>query len=140
MNTLKRILIQLSIGANIMAAFMLWACGLSSGLNPAVHSHAALFGLGFPLLLLLNIALFFFGLVFPFRYVWLPFVGMLLSVSYIYDYCPVNWLRSARKTRLNCLLIIQSSLPGGEKNAEGRYPILDYLVASEATLSVFRKE
>lgn len=45
---------------------MLWACGLSSGLNPAVHSHAALFGLGFPLLLLLNIAFIFFWLVFPF--------------------------------------------------------------------------
>lgn len=39
---------------------MLWACGLSSGLNPAVHSHVALFGLGFPLLLLLNIAFIFF--------------------------------------------------------------------------------
>mgnify|MGYP006886263792 CR=1 FL=1 len=62
---------------------MLWACGLSSGLNPAVHSHVALFGLGFPLLLLLNIAFIFFWLVFSIRYVWLPFVGMLLSVSYI---------------------------------------------------------
>ena len=50
---------------------MLWACGLSSGLNPAVHSHVALFGLGFPLLLLLNIAFIFFWLVFSIRFLYI---------------------------------------------------------------------
>ena len=113
---------------------MLWACGLSSGLNPAVHSHAALFGLGFPLLLLLNIAFIFFWLVFSIRYVWLPFVGMLLSVSYIYDYCPVNWPEKRPEDALKLLTYNTEFLARGEKNAEGRYPILDYLVASEADI------
>ena len=113
---------------------MLWACGLSSGLNPAVHSHVALFGLGFPLLLLLNIAFIFFWLVFSIRYVWLPFVGMLLSVSYIYDYCPVNWPEKHPEDALKLLTYNTEFLARGEKNAEGRYPILDYLAASEADI------
>ena len=54
MEWLKRIMVQLAIGANVMAALLLLACGLSSEVNPAVHPRLALFGLGFPLLLLLG--------------------------------------------------------------------------------------
>ena len=91
MKWLKRILVQMAIGANVMAALLLLACGLCSGLNPAEYPRAAIFVLGFPLLLLLNLAFVFFWLVFSIRHVWIPFAGMLFSVSYIYDYCPVNW-------------------------------------------------
>ncbi len=117
-----------------MAAFMLWTCGLSSGLNPAVHPRAALFGLGFPLLLLLNVAFILFWLVFSIRYVWLPFAGMLVSFSYIYDYCPVNWPRKRPEGTLKLLTYNTEFFGRGEEDAEGRFPLLDYLAGSEADI------
>ena len=66
---------------------MLWACGLSSGLNPAVHSHAALFGLGFPLLLLLNIAFIFFWLVFTIRICLLLFLAGFFHSLRLVAFC-----------------------------------------------------
>ena len=59
---------------------------------------------------------------------------MLLSVSYIYDYCPVNWPEKHPEDALKLLTYNTEFLARGEKNAEGRYPILDYLAASEADI------
>ena len=132
MKWLKRILLQLSVGANVMAALMLLACGLSAGLNPADYPHAALFGLGFPLLLLLNLLFIPFWLVFCIRYVWLPFVGMLLSVSYIYDYCPLNWPEKAPQDALMLMTYNTEFLGRGEKDADGGYSLLEYMAASGA--------
>lgn len=134
MKTLKRILVQLAVGANLMAALLLLACGLSSVLNPANHSYVALFGLGFPLLLLLNLAFVLFWLVFSVRYVWLPFAGMLLSASYIYDYCPVNWPEKHPEGALKLLTYNTHFFDGGKTDADGRVPIADYLAASGADI------
>ncbi len=134
MNLLKRILIQLAMGANVMAALLLFVCGLSSGVNPAVHPRMALFGLGFPLLLLLNISFVFFWLIFSAHRVWLSFAGMLLSFSYIYDYCPLNIFSKRPVGTLKLLTYNTEFLGHGEKDDEGRYPMLDYLVASDADI------
>lgn len=131
---LKRILLQLAIGANAMAALMLLACGLSSGLNPADHPYAALFGLGFPLLLLLNLAFVFFWLVFFVRYIWLPFAGMLFSVSYIYDYCPLNFPEEKPEGTLKLLTYNTEFFGRGEKNDDGGFFVVDYLLQSDADI------
>ena len=134
MGWLRRFLLQLAVGANVMAALLLWLCGLSAGLDPAEHPRVALFGLGFPLLLLLNLAFVFFWLVFYVRYVWLPFAGMMLSVSYIYDYCPLNWPEKAPAGALKLMTYNTEFLGRGEKGADGRSPMLDYLAASDADI------
>ncbi|MCD8317371.1 MAG: endonuclease/exonuclease/phosphatase family protein [Paraprevotella sp.] len=134
MSTLKRILIQMAIGANLMAAVLLWACGLSSMLNPAGHPYAALFGLGFPLLLLLNLAFVLFWIVFCIRYVWLPFVGMLFSVFYIYDYCPLNWPRKKPADALMLMTYNTEFLGNGVTDAEGHFPLLNYIAHSGADI------
>lgn len=134
MEWLKRIMVQLGIGANVMAALLLLACGLSSEVNPAVHPRLALFGLGFPLLLLLNIAFVAFWLVFHVRHVWLPFAGMLLSIPYIYDYCPLNWPEKRPADALQLLTYNTEFIGKGVKGDDGRYPLLDYLAASGADI------
>ena len=88
--TLKKILVQGAVGANVMSALLLLVCGLTSYVNPASHPRLSLFCLGFPVLLVLNVAFVFFWLVFQVRKLWLPFVGMLFSALFIYMYCPVN--------------------------------------------------
>ncbi len=134
MKWFKRILVQLAVGANVMAALMLLVCGLSAGLNPADYPRAALFGLGFPLLLLLNLAFVFFWLVFCVRYVWLPFAGMLLSASYIYDYCPLNWPEDVPEDALMLMTYNTEFLGKGEKDETGQYPILQYMASSGADI------
>ena len=134
MGWLRRFLLQLAVGANVMAALLLWLCGLSAGLDPAEHPRVALFGLGFPLLLLLNLAFVLFWLVFYVRYAWLPFAGMMLSVSYIYDYCPLNWPEKAPAGALKLMTYNTEFLGRGEKGADGRSPMLDYLAASDADI------
>lgn len=134
MEWLKRILVQLAIGANVMAALLLLACSLCSGLNPAEYPRAAIFVLGFPLLLLLNLAFVAFWLVFSIRYVWLPFVGMLFSVSYIYDYCPVNWPSGRPEGALKLITYNTEFLGNGEKAEDGHYPLVEYLAASGADI------
>lgn len=131
---LKRILLQLAAGANIMAALMLFVCGLSSGLNPANHPYVALFGLGFPLLLLLNLAFILFWLIFHVRYIWLPFAGMLFSASYIYDYCPLNFPKDKPEDTIKLLTYNTEFFGQGKKNENGVYVIVDYLVHSDADI------
>lgn len=134
LETVKRILIQLAIGANVMSAFLLWICGLTSYLNPADYPRLSLFCLGFPVLLLLNVAFVFFWLIFYARNVWIPIVGMLVSASFIYDYCPLNWPASPPSDAIK-LITYNTELFGlSEKDEEGRYPVLDYLASSDADI------
>lgn len=134
MEWLKRILVQLAAGANVMAALLLCACGLCSMLNPAECPRAALFVLGFPLLLLLNLFFVPFWLIFCVRYLWLPFVGLLLSVSYIYDYCPLNWPSGKPEGALKLITYNTEFMGLGEKAENGHYVVLDYLASSDADI------
>ncbi len=134
MKWLKRILVQMAIGANVMAALLLLACSLCSGLNPAEYPRAAIFVLGFPLLLLLNLAFVFFWLVFSIRHVWIPFAGMLFSVSYIYDYCPVNWPSGIPDGALKVITYNTEFMGARGKSDDGHYPLLEYLASSDADI------
>lgn len=134
MKTLKRILVQLTVGANIMAAFMLLLCGLSSMLNPADYPHAALFCLGFPILWGINLFFVLLWAVFYIRNIWIPFAGMLFSVSYIYDYCPLNWPEAHPEGSLKMITYNAASFMKVTKDSLGRYPLFDYLTASDADI------
>ncbi len=134
MKILKYILIQLAVGANVMSALLLLVCALSSYLNPADYPKMALLGLSFPILLLLNLAFILFWLIFSVRYVWVPFVGMLFSLYYIYDYCPVNISEEKPENVLKLLTYNTNFFGQGEVDAKGDYPVLDYLTGSEADI------
>lgn len=134
MGTLKRIMIQLAVGANVMASFMLLLCGLSSMLNPADYPRVALFCLGFPVLWGINLFFVLLWVVFYIRNIWIPFVGMLFSASYIYDYCPLNWPKEHPAGSLKLLTYNTASFGGMSKDSLGRYPLLDYLAASDADI------
>lgn len=134
MKTLKHLLVQLVAGANFMAAFLLLLCGLSTMLNPAEFPRVALFGLGFPLLLALNLFFVFIWLVFYVRNLWMPFVGMLFSISYIYDYCPLNWPEKHPADALKLVTYNTAFWGGAVPDSLGNYPLLDYLAASDADI------
>lgn len=133
-STLKKILVQGAVGANVMAALLLLVCGLTSYVNPSSHPRLSLFCLGFPVLLVLNVAFVFFWLVFQIRKVWLPFVGMLFSAPFIYMYCPINWPRKKPDGALKLLTYNVASFSYADNGEDGSNPLLDYLTGSDADI------
>ena len=88
---LRRLILNLFTGANLVTLFLLWACCASTWINPAVHPRVAVIGLLFPIFLLLNILFFVLWLIFKPRMMVVPIVGMLLCGKYVLDYCPLNF-------------------------------------------------
>lgn len=134
MKTLRRFLIRISLGANVLAELLLLLCGLSSMLNPVDFPRLALVGLGFPVFLLLNLFFLFFWLVFYVRYIWFPILGLLLSATFIFDYCPI---RLQTDKPMGCLKLLTYNIEGfhrGVSDDKGNQPILDYIVASNADI------
>lgn len=130
----KRIAIHFFEGANVMAALLLLLCGLSSTLSPAEHPRLALFCLGFPLLLLLNIAFIFFWLVFQVRKVWIALLGLLCSGTFIYSYCPLNFPEKVPEESLKLLTYNTKSFGGSKIDENGHNAVLDYLLQSDADI------
>lgn len=134
MNVLKRIFIRLMIGANAMAALLLLLCGLSSFPDPEEWPRIALFGLGFPILWALNLFFVFLWAVFYIRNIWIPFAGMLFSISYIYDYCPLNLPEKHPADALKMITYNTAFFGGDVQDSLGRYLLPDYLAASDADI------
>lgn len=134
LNILKRIFVQLMIGANAMAALMLLLCGLTTMLNPVDYPRVALFGLGFPVLWALNLFFVFLWAVFYIRNIWIPFAGMLFSISYIYDYCPLNWPEKHPDDALKMITYNTAFFGSAAQDSLGRYLLPDYLAASDADI------
>lgn len=132
MKTLKRILVQLTTGANVMAALLLWLCGMSANLSPAEFPRVAIFGLGFPLLLLLNLGFVMLWLIFYIRRVWVALVGICFSASYIYSYCPVNWPAKHPEGSLKVMTYNTEFIGRSEADEAGCYPVLEYLASCGA--------
>lgn len=130
----KRLAVHFFVGANVMAAILLLSCGLSSTLSPAEHPRLALFCLGFPLLLVVNVAFVFFWLIFQAKKVWIALAGLLCSGSYISSYCPLNIPSKAPEGALKLLTYNTKSFGNSKIDENGHNAVLDYLLQSGADI------
>ena len=89
-NPLIRLLTGIFLGANICTILLMWLAVLSTFVSPATHPTLSLLGLFFPVFVAMDIAFFFFWLIFRFTLVWVPLTGLLVIAGYAMDYCPVN--------------------------------------------------
>ncbi|MBQ6189632.1 MAG: endonuclease/exonuclease/phosphatase family protein [Bacteroidaceae bacterium] len=87
----RRLVLNLFTGANLVTLFLLWACCASTWVNPALHPRVSVIGLLFPIFLFLNLLFLVLWLIFKPRMIVVPVVGMLLCGKYILDYCPLNF-------------------------------------------------
>ncbi len=120
--------------ANIVVILASVICGYSDRIDPRAHGVMANFGLGFPVFLVLNMALLAFWLLFHRRKVWLPVVGILLCWSPIRLYFPINIPETPPQGAIKVLsfnvwMFNTSDLPAGEVN-----PIADYIANSGADI------
>lgn len=133
LSKIKNVILQIMAGANITSSLLLLLSCLSVYLLPADYPRLSLFGLTFPFFLIVNILFLLFWLVFQIRYIWIPLVALLLSISFIRDYCPINWKTTPPDGALKVLTYNVAYFGGTEESEKGEdNDILKYILASDA--------
>lgn len=135
LSKIKNVILQIMAGANITSSLLLLLSCLSVYLLPADYPRLSLFGLTFPFFLIVNILFLLFWLVFQIRYIWIPLAALLLSISFIRDYCPINWKTTPPEGALKVLTYNVAYFGGTEESEKGEdNDILKYILASDADI------
>ena len=87
---LQTFVIRIIAGANITSILLMLLIGYSSRLDPVSHPTLSTFGLGFPIILTVNLCFLVFWVIFKFRWVFIPLVGLILAYGPIRTYVPFN--------------------------------------------------
>lgn len=90
----KFIPLSIFIAINIVVIMAMNFCAYTSCLHPTYHPNFSYFGLAFPVFLFLDFCFVLFWLVFKWKMVAIPIVGMLCCASSIFTYCPLNFKKS----------------------------------------------
>ncbi len=86
----KRVLVSVFLCANIVFLLLLWGCCAITWIDSSLCPRLAVLCLAFPIILVLNLIFVPFWLVFKFRFLPIPIVGVLLCIGFILDYCPLH--------------------------------------------------
>lgn len=135
LSKIKNVILQMMAGANITSSLLLLLSCWSVYLYPADYPRLSLFGLTFPFFLIVNLLFLVFWLIFHIRYVWISLVTLLSSISFIRDYCPINWKSTPPEGALKVLTYNVANFGGTEESEKGEEnDILKYLLASDADI------
>ena len=118
-----RVLIGIFLGANICTVLLMWLAVVSTFISPSSHPTLSLLGLFFPIFVAVDIAFFFFWLIFRFYLVWVPLVGLMVVAGYAMDYCPIN----TKKYLSDSAICVVTYNLGGVTDEEGRQEVLCFL-------------
>lgn len=119
---------------NIAVIAGMLVTGFSGHIDPAEHPLLSTIGFAFPAFLIADIAFVLFWVVFRWRRVWVPVVGLLLAYSPTMYFCPINRAKdipagSIKVISYNVLNFNEGDVIPGEPN-----PILQYLVDAKADI------
>ena len=131
---LKRITVQLLMGANLSTILLMLFIGYSDRFDPTKHQLLANAGLVFPVVLVVNFAFLVFWLCTKKRVAWLPFVGYVVCYGPIRAYCPVNIPQDVPPQSVKVMSYNVWSFAGWERHANGKFPILEYIKAQHPDL------
>ena len=130
-----RVLIGVFLGANVCTILLMWLTVVSTYFSPAAHPTFSLLGLFFPIFVVVDIAFFFFWLIFRFRLVWVPLVGLMVVAGYALDYCPLNTKNSLSDS---AICVVTYNL-GGVTDDEGRQEVLRFLKDKSPDIVCFQE-
>lgn len=86
----KFIPLSIFVAINIFVIIAMNFCVYTSYFHPTYHPNVSFFGLAFPIFLILDICFIVFWLIFKWRFVLIPIVGILFCIKSAYTYCPMN--------------------------------------------------
>ena len=120
--------------ANILAIIAMASVGFIDRINPTEHPLWASIGLGFPVLLAINLAFLVIWIFIRPKMLWLPVLGLLICYSPIRKYTPFNKPKehphgSIKVLSYNVYMFAPWDLEKGKSN-----PIVDYIINSKADI------
>lgn len=134
MKLLKAIPMFLFIAINLIVIVAMNFCAYTSCLPPQENVATSYYGLMFPLFLGIDVLFVLFWLIFKWKLVVLPLLGMLFCVESVRAYFPLNMPQepptgSIKVLSYNVMAFGKANLGEWEQN-----PILNYLLASDADI------
>ncbi len=119
---------------NVLTIIAMMMVGFSDRINPTEHALWSILGLGFPILLIINLGFLVFWVFFRARMVWLPLLGLLMCYVPIRKYTPFNPpkdppFKSLKVLSYNVFMFAVEDLDENEDN-----PIVNYILDSKADI------
>ena len=127
-------------GANIATVIVMLLVGYSDRLYPADHPLLSTIGMAFPLFLLVNLAYFFFWLMFKWSRSWIPIGGFLLAYVPISIYMPIHPGNSADEGDLMVISYNVCTYGGNYKYEQGFETVRDYLKENMADIVCLQED
>ncbi len=137
---LKTITLQMIAGANIATIIIMFFLGFSDYVYPASHPYIACAGLMFPLFLFFNLLFLIFWVLFHFRGVWIPVLGFILCYAPIKVYYPINKSKKVPSGAIKILSYNVESFGIDSVNADGTYPVIEYIRNSDADIVCLQED
>ena len=137
---LKTFTIKMIAGANVATVISMLLVGYSDRLNPADHPLLSTAGMVFPLFLLVNFAFLFFWLIFKWRMIWIPVVGLVCAYVPINIYMPLNVKQDIPEGALKLVSYNVCTYDGNYKYEQGFEAVLKYLVDQEPDIICIQED
>lgn len=133
-NQVKHMLTGVFAGGNIASLLLLYACCMTTWVDPALHPRVSVVGILFPFLLLANVAFVPFWLIFKKKLVIIPVLGMLLCSSFILDYFPISFPAKDVQNDSTLRVVSWNTNGFGCHGDSGWCEVTRYLIQSEADI------
>ncbi len=124
---LKTLTVQMLVGANIATILLMLLAGYSDRLHPASHPLLSTLGMGFPFLLMANMAFLFVFLIFKWTRAWIPILGFALAYGPIATYLPIHMYSDVPEGAIKFVSYNVCAYGGNYKYEEGFETVRDYL-------------
>lgn len=134
MKLLKKIPLFIFIAINLVFVVAMIFCVYSAKLPPQLYPRVSYFGLMFPFFWVANIVFVLFWLLFKWKCIVIPMVGMLLCAHAIRAYCPFNVSTTPPGDCLKVLSYNVMSFGDDKSMPWEENPIVQYLVQSDADI------
>lgn len=136
LTTTKKLLLLVLTGANAFSVALMILCGWASCLSPESLKIAEPFTLTFPAYFIVNLFFIVFWLIFKPRYVLISGAGLLLSVSAVRTYCPINFPNPHPKGCIKVTSYNTLSFQSYNAPSDGTFDqtIIDYVAHSDADI------
>lgn len=130
----KDIVYKLVSVANIVAIILLFLIGNVDKLQPIAHPWLANFGLGFPIVLAINVLFTIFWVIARPKRVWLPLLGLFICYAPIRKYIPLNIKKEPPVRSIKVLSYNVFMFALWDFEPQSYNPIVDYIIKSNADI------
>lgn len=131
---LKKFVVRMMAGANIVTIIMMFLAGQAGHLSPAEHPMLTNAGLVFPVFLLINMAFLIFWLLFYWKGALLAIAGYLICYSSLRVYFPLNRMEAPPEYAIKVMTYNVCRYGKGMIERDGANPILEYIKQSGAAI------